>query len=106
MDLNGASAEELERTFEVDGERARYIIEKRNQIGGFDSWEQVNEIVPSIDEKMVENLRAAGLSLGSRSDRDGHRQGRHNNDQQPCTGKSVLRRSAQQGSEYRNRGTA
>ncbi len=72
MDINRASAEELERTFEVDGERARYIIDKRNQMGGFDSWEQIKELVPNIDEKMVENLRAAGLTLGSRSDQRTH----------------------------------
>lgn len=64
MDINKASAEELERTFEVDGQRARYIIDKRNQVGGFENWEQIKEIVPSIDEKMVENLRAAGLTIG------------------------------------------
>jgi hypothetical protein len=67
MDINRASAEELKRAFEVDGERARYIIEKRNELGGFENWEQIKEIVPSIEDKMVDNLRAAGITIGPRN---------------------------------------
>jgi hypothetical protein len=58
MDINTASAEELQRAFEVDGEQARFIIEKRYQMGGFKNWNQIKEIVPSIEAKTVENLNA------------------------------------------------
>lgn len=64
MDINRASREDLQQAFEVDGERAQYILDKRNQLGGFDSWEQIKEVVPSIEDGMVENLRAAGLTIG------------------------------------------
>jgi len=67
MDINRASREDLQRAFEVDGERAEYIIDKRNQLGGFDSWEQIKEVVPSIEDRMVENLRAAGLTIGPKT---------------------------------------
>jgi DNA uptake protein ComE-like DNA-binding protein len=76
MDINKASAEELQRTFEVDGERASYIINKRNQLGGFQGWDQIKALVPSIDDKMVENLRAAGLTVGSRAERDSNKEER------------------------------
>lgn len=64
MDINRASAEELERTFEVDGTRARYIVEHRERFGPFKSWEDVKQ-VPGFEDKMVENLRAAGLTVGT-----------------------------------------
>jgi DNA uptake protein ComE-like DNA-binding protein len=70
MDINKASTEELQRAFEVDGERARYIVDKRDQLGGFESWEQIKEVVPSIEDRMVENLKTAGITIGSKS---GHR---------------------------------
>jgi hypothetical protein len=68
MDINTASAEELQRAFEVDGEQARFIIEKRYQMGGFKNWNQIKEIVPSIEAKTVENLNAAGLNIKGRQE--------------------------------------
>jgi DNA uptake protein ComE-like DNA-binding protein len=64
MDINHATAEQLEQAFEVDGERAHYIINKRNELGGFSSWEQIKQVVPSIEDHIVENLRRAGLTIG------------------------------------------
>lgn len=64
MDINKASAEELEQAFQVDGTRARYLVEYRNKNGGFRSWEDVKR-VPGFEDKMVENLRAAGLNIGA-----------------------------------------
>lgn len=63
MDINKASAEELQNAFQVDGARARYIVEHRDKIGPFRSWEDVKH-VPGFEDKMVDNLRAAGLTLG------------------------------------------
>jgi hypothetical protein len=57
MDINAASAEELQRAFEVDAGCARFIIEKRDQLGGFKNWEQIIEIVPGIEGKMAANLQ-------------------------------------------------
>jgi competence ComEA-like helix-hairpin-helix protein len=70
MDINKASAEELEQAFEVDGTRARYLVDYRNKNGGFRSWDDVKK-VPGFEDKMVENLRTAGLTL---SGADSHSQ--------------------------------
>ena len=70
MNLNNASAEQLEEAFQVDGTRARYLIEQRNKLGSFTSWEQVKQ-VPGFEDKMVENLRNAGLTIGTGSRGDG-----------------------------------
>ena len=66
LDINSASAEELQRVFQMDGTRARYLIESRNRIGGFRSWDDIKREAPSFDDGMIENLRKAGARLGSR----------------------------------------
>ena len=43
MNINNASAEQLEEAFQVDGTRARYLIEQRNKLGSFTTWEQVKQ---------------------------------------------------------------
>jgi DNA uptake protein ComE-like DNA-binding protein len=63
-DLNEASAAELEQAFQLDGQRAEYLVQKRQQLGGFKSWDQIKDEVPSFEEKMVEHLREAGFTLG------------------------------------------
>jgi DNA uptake protein ComE-like DNA-binding protein len=70
VNINSASREELQQAFQVDGERAEYLVRKRKELGGFDNWEQVKEVVPSFDDKMVENLQQAGLTLSDGSNRD------------------------------------
>jgi competence ComEA-like helix-hairpin-helix protein len=69
MDINKASAEELERAFQVDGLRARYIVDERDKLGGFKSWDDVKK-VPGFEDKMVENLQSAGLTIGKREARE------------------------------------
>ena len=63
MNINKASAQELENTFQLDGTRARYLEDYRSKHGEFASWDQVKQ-VPSFDDGMINNLRAAGLTLG------------------------------------------
>ncbi len=63
MDINKATAEQLESAFQVDGTRARYLIEHRNKSGRFRSWDEVKQ-VPGFEDKMVENLQHAGLTIG------------------------------------------
>jgi hypothetical protein len=52
MDINKASAEQLEQAFQVDGTRARYLVERRNAMGGFQSWEDVKR-VPGFEDKII-----------------------------------------------------
>jgi len=67
LDINSASAEELQRVFQMDGTRARYLIETRKRIGGFRSWDELKREAPSFDDGMIENLREAGARLGSQA---------------------------------------
>jgi competence protein ComEA len=67
LDINSASAEELERVFQMDGTRARYLIDTRNRIGGFRSWDDLKREAPSFDDGMIENLRKAGARLGPKA---------------------------------------
>jgi DNA uptake protein ComE-like DNA-binding protein len=52
MDINEASAEQLENAFQVDGVRARYIVDRRDKRGPFQSWEDVKQ-VPGFEDKMA-----------------------------------------------------
>ena len=74
MDVNKASADELERAFQVDGLRARYIVEERDKLGGFKSWDDVKK-VPGFEDKMVENLQTAGLTIGKPESRESTEKG-------------------------------
>jgi DNA uptake protein ComE-like DNA-binding protein len=64
LDINSASAEQLESVFEMDGERARYLIQTRDRLGGFESWDQVKREAPSFDDGMIRNLQQAGATIG------------------------------------------
>jgi DNA uptake protein ComE-like DNA-binding protein len=80
LDINKASAEELKEAFQVDGTRAGYIVQKREELGGFESWDQFKKVVPGFEDKMVENLEQAGLSIGERTS---HGSGSHGHEARP-----------------------
>ncbi|WP_438017030.1 helix-hairpin-helix domain-containing protein [Sorangium sp. So ce315] len=63
IDLNNATAEELEGIEGIDGERARLIIEHRSTRGSFRSWEDVLS-VSGIDTVLLGKLQE-GSSLGA-----------------------------------------
>lgn len=71
MDINQASRQQLEQAFQVSTERAEHILRKRDELGGFASWEQLKQSVPGIDDKTVANLQDAGLTLGKGGGSDG-----------------------------------
>lgn len=62
-DLNKATLEELERTPQMDSKRAQALISKREELGGFKSWEDV-EAVPGFSTGMIQNLKDANFTLG------------------------------------------
>lgn len=64
MDINYASREELMRAFRVDGRRADALIRRREQLGGFKSWEDLADEVPGYGAAMVDGLVRAGVTLG------------------------------------------
>jgi len=59
IDLNRASAEELDRVGGLGQERARRIIESRP----FRSWDDLKR-VEGFSDKLVDDLRTAGAALG------------------------------------------
>ena len=63
VDVNSASAEQREKVFQTDGERARYLIDARNRLGAFKSWEEIKSEVPSFDDGMIENMKQAGARV-------------------------------------------
>lgn len=55
LDLNTATEAELAQIEGIDRDRARAIVEQREERGGFESWDDVREI-PGIGERLVEKL--------------------------------------------------
>lgn len=62
-DLNTASRAELEVICQIDGPRAECFVEKRRELGGYTSWEQIKENVSSFDGGTIKRLKKAGFSL-------------------------------------------
>jgi competence ComEA-like helix-hairpin-helix protein len=60
IDLNQADPEQLEQLEGIDSERARLIAEHREEIGIFQSWEDVATL-PGIGRKLVEKLQAQAI---------------------------------------------
>jgi len=44
-------------------ESARYLIEARNRLGGFKSWDEVKREALSFEDGMVEHLKDAGFRI-------------------------------------------
>ncbi|WP_437984362.1 ComEA family DNA-binding protein [Sorangium sp. So ce117] len=59
-DINKASADEFQRVSQVSEQGAQIIVQKREQLGGFSSWEQMQQET-GISTMMVESLKDAGF---------------------------------------------
>ena len=66
LDLNRASVEEIANAgiAQVSEERARDLVEYRDEHGSFDSWEELQD-VPGFNQGMIDNLKEAGVTLGN-----------------------------------------
>ncbi|MGZ4814422.1 MAG: ComEA family DNA-binding protein [Terriglobales bacterium] len=62
IDLNSASEQELEQVGGIGPERARRIVEQRP----FQSWDDLKNKVEGFSDKLVEDLKEAGATIGSR----------------------------------------
>ncbi|AUX45523.1 uncharacterized protein SOCE26_070150 [Sorangium cellulosum] len=60
IDINQASAEDLQRTFQVNEQCAQIIVERREEMGGFSSWEEIKQVA-GIDDTMIESMKDAGI---------------------------------------------
>lgn len=60
IDINHANAEELQRALQVSEECARKILDRREQLGGFSSWEQIKQVA-GIDDGTLASLMDGGF---------------------------------------------
>jgi competence ComEA-like helix-hairpin-helix protein len=60
IDLNLASAEELEDIEGIDSETANAIVRRREELGQFRRWLDV-ELTPGLDEEVMAQLREYAL---------------------------------------------
>ncbi|WP_437826912.1 ComEA family DNA-binding protein [Sorangium sp. So ce1153] len=61
-DINKASAAELQRAFQVSEERAQMILARREELGGFSSWEEIQQVT-GISDETIESLKDAGFHV-------------------------------------------
>jgi DNA uptake protein ComE-like DNA-binding protein len=66
VDINRATLFELDRIFR-DRERAQQILNKRELVGDYKSWDDVRERLPGMTERLIQDVRNAGLTIGRHS---------------------------------------
>ena len=64
MDLNEATAEQLERSALLTQDVANEVIKCREIIGGFKSWNDV-KAVPLMNDVLVKSVREGGFTLAT-----------------------------------------
>ncbi|KYF59275.1 hypothetical protein BE08_06330 [Sorangium cellulosum] len=62
IDINHANAEELQRALQVSEECARRILDRREQLGGFSSWEEIKQVA-GIDDGTLASLMDGGFVM-------------------------------------------
>ncbi|WP_437752125.1 ComEA family DNA-binding protein [Sorangium sp. So ce1389] len=61
-DINKASAAELQQALQVSEERAQMILARREELGGFSSWEEIQQVT-GISDATVQSLKDAGFQV-------------------------------------------
>jgi len=65
LDLNSATAEQLQTLSGIGPKTAELIIEERERGGKFESLQDVSDRVRGIGPKRLESLQAAGATVGA-----------------------------------------
>lgn len=65
IDLNTANEQDLMQIEGVSRERAKNIIEYRNQHGPFRTWDDVKKI-PGFDEKMLDLFKSSNVTCSQK----------------------------------------
>lgn len=65
LDVNGATAQQLEGIRGIGPRTAEIIVRERDRAGKFDSLQDLAERVRGISQKKAEALEAAGLTVGA-----------------------------------------
>jgi hypothetical protein len=76
IDLNHAGIQEIERAFH-SRQRANQVLNKRELLGDFRSWDDVKEKLPGISDELVRALREAGVTIGRETASATPRRGKH-----------------------------
>jgi competence protein ComEA len=66
MDLNVASAQDLERIQGIGKDQAKRFIDFRTQNGAFKSWEDVKRM-PGVTHEILEMLKRNGFTVAGRA---------------------------------------
>ena len=66
IDLNEATPEELMQVPNFNVGRIRRLLQTRERLGGFKTWDDVKK-APGFRDGMVRKLQEAGFTLGSRA---------------------------------------
>ena len=66
IDLNKASAQDMERIPVVGRDQARKIFDYRTQNGEFQNWEDVKK-VPGITNELLDTLKRNGFTLSGKA---------------------------------------
>ncbi|MGK3961152.1 ComEA family DNA-binding protein [Sorangium sp. So ce118] len=61
-DINKANAAELQQAFQVSDEGAQRILARREELGGFSSWEEVQQVT-GISDATIERLKDGGFRV-------------------------------------------
>jgi len=64
VNINQASLPALESVFH-SRKRANQIVNTRELLGDFNSWDEVKERLTGIDDAVIEAWREAGVTVGS-----------------------------------------
>lgn len=70
LDINNATAQDLAEMGGISLEVAQTIVEYRNEMGGFNSLDELVGI-PGCNQTLVDRLREAGVGAGAAADVDG-----------------------------------
>lgn len=62
LNLNDATAEELDRVGGIGRQRAQDIVDYRNQHGPFKSWDDLKKM-PGFSSKLVADMKNQGIRI-------------------------------------------
>lgn len=66
VDLNSAGVEELSNIALIGRQRAEEIVRYRDEHGFFRDWNDLRNI-PGFSDKLIDDLKGRGLSLGKKA---------------------------------------
>lgn len=69
VDINAASEQELAEIPGIGNERAKEIVEYREENGEFKNWDDVKKI-PGFSDELVDRLKREGVTMNEENEED------------------------------------